>query len=324
MAHLNATTKYKFEIDSVERAVGLFEMPFFKRFRAGLVRSVPTFGTWFRGHGTVGLLPMPGAFRPIGHRKTRNWDETSIVNHFRLRAADHQGRCRSTFDWLCLMRHFELPTRLLDWTENVLVALFFAVEDESKAPGEVFVLNTKLLNRSSPVPGVRAEDIDVPEDLRVALRAEMARANSVRAWRFLIDSLTPTDTFHLGACREMLDRLDTGLGERDALMQELPTPIAVFPRYLDTRIKLQQSVFTIHGGKVGAGLAERSDGGIPSPIALSELTDASTFLMSVRVVRKSRIKAQLAALGIHRGSLFPELDQMKRYLEALWWVDPPR
>jgi hypothetical protein len=47
----------------------------------------------------------------------------------------------SEWDWLSVAQHHLLPTRLLDWSQNPLVALFFSVTENPESDGEWFALN---------------------------------------------------------------------------------------------------------------------------------------------------------------------------------------
>jgi FRG domain len=85
---------------------------------------------WFRGCGKKIYELTPSLYR---HRYTRNIEdfmklEETLIQRFQQRSIPFNTReMRDSWEWLFLMQHYGIPTRLLDWTESPLTALFFAV-----------------------------------------------------------------------------------------------------------------------------------------------------------------------------------------------------
>ncbi|WPO40625.1 FRG domain-containing protein [Tardiphaga sp. 42S5] len=105
---------------------------------------------WFRGHGNAKWPLLPGIMR-----SRPGLSEASALARFKQSAAMLTERTPSSaFDWTFLMQHYGVPTRLLDWTESPLVAMFFAVDNFDKhrnADAAVWCLNPTLLNKNASI-----------------------------------------------------------------------------------------------------------------------------------------------------------------------------
>jgi FRG domain-containing protein len=113
--------------------------------------------SWFRGHGQVVGNLVPRIFRrPYGDKLLMAFRpdiELATIEEFKRHATPISDRPVPASDdylgWLCLMQHYRTPTRLLDWTENLLVALYFAVTSDGGHDGELWAMFPWALNREA-------------------------------------------------------------------------------------------------------------------------------------------------------------------------------
>jgi hypothetical protein len=121
---------------------------------AGIIRSainaISAFETpevWYRGEPSVEMILRPRVFR---EEKSARAESSNFVR-FLIGARSRYASCPADDDfasWLALMQHYGVPTRLLDWSESVLVATYFSVSDErfDSKDGRIWLLNPGKLN----------------------------------------------------------------------------------------------------------------------------------------------------------------------------------
>jgi hypothetical protein len=112
------------------------------------------------------------------------------------------------------MQHYTAPTRLLDWTEDPQIGLYFALKDsEGYHDAAVWVLDPWRLNKL-----VLEEDEVLPPGSDGLPDADILK---YRPW--------------------LPDRFDA----KQRLKKKLP--VAIYPNQFDRRIAAQRSCFTVHG-----------------------------------------------------------------------------
>jgi hypothetical protein len=184
-------------------------------------------GPWYRGQQRKHWSLVPNIFR-IGCSDRETEDE--IREEFATRApalSRYENLPTSDWDLYFLMQHYGAPTRLLDWTESPVIALYFAVRDN---PGyydsAVWMLNPYGLNK------------------RAANKGEVIAPSAPGA--------NPKD----------FARVSPWLPPRWTQKGVPEYPLAVFPTHIARRISSQRSCFTIHGNKED-GFSRFATGAIP-------------------------------------------------------------
>ena len=109
---------------------------------------------WFRGQSDYswGLVPSVQRKDGMGEHYEQYITTNFMIHTMRLNPSVPQRYDRAS--WLTLMQHYGLPTRLLDWSESPLVALYFALssDEDAKADAAVWVLNPMKLNKKVGYP----------------------------------------------------------------------------------------------------------------------------------------------------------------------------
>jgi len=234
---------------------------------------------WWRGHAdAVNWILRPSVFRK--RLNGQPYNENALINNFQMRAygrLGHRPRPCSDLEWLFLAQHYGLPTRLLDWTESPLVALYFAVSEEY-CQGELAGCNACLWAVA-------------PRKLN---KANSNRSDPANAQDGLIN---PENSVVQAMAMKALGWKDEDVWSRTGQKPyTLPQVVALETFEIDERIVAQSGRFTLH-------TCEQ---------AIESLGDKDQYLRKFLIPAGSKptIRQRLEDLGIKRWSLFPDLQAL--------------
>lgn len=101
-------------------------------------------GAFFRGHSSERYELVPSLLRAQRHPDT----EHNLYHECFARANHLLSRDATSWERLAFFQHYGIPTRLLDWTESLGVALYFAVSQTPQRP-HLWIMNAFRLNKSN-------------------------------------------------------------------------------------------------------------------------------------------------------------------------------
>ena len=177
---------------------------------------------WFRGHSKLYNNLTPKIFRKrefamdfLMEKET----ELNAIENFKRYAPSLNIKLpaqEDTLQWLFIMQHHGFATRLLDWTENILIATFFAVIHNQNEDGEIISIFPTELNKVHGFNG-----FPLPKSSILKFLADEPLHNSQK-------------------------ELAASLG-----LQKIPKyPMAFLPTLSLPRMTAQLSAFTIHPRKL--------------------------------------------------------------------------
>ncbi len=93
------------------------------------------------------LTPKLGRIKKFKYKGMGKDKGKRILRYFKDRAIPFLDRIpQNRWEWLGIAQHHGLPTMLLDWTRNPLVAAYFAVEEAYKGDSVIYIYTRKYID----------------------------------------------------------------------------------------------------------------------------------------------------------------------------------
>ncbi|MBW3525869.1 FRG domain-containing protein [Shewanella sp. NKUCC05_KAH] len=271
---------------------------------------------WFRGHSDCNYQLIPSVFRQLKDNDgntTGYYDEDKLLKEFIRIHPEAREKHRDNLELLTYAQHYGLPTRLLDWTTNLLVAILFACKDKIDKDAHLVIYKPNLfldldfdpdyIDFKTELYGEFPTLCSVPDDA-FFIKKKFNEYLSICDMDGTINGI-PSDENGIYINGYQPLELISSPEENIYFKDDFSTSIPYQPKVLNERLKLQHGCFTLHGGKI-------SNGRILLPIYSMEEEQNTKGDRVQKVLIQNELKPlilkQLLKLGINEASIFPELE----------------
>ncbi|HDT6088482.1 FRG domain-containing protein [Raoultella ornithinolytica] len=265
---------------------------------------------WFRGHSDVSFKLLPSLFRPVSGTQNQYYDEAQLIDEITRRFPIVRDKNKSIIELLIYAQHYGIPTRLLDWTENLLVALYFCCSEHQQKDGVVYILNPSKIQKHS-----HGELDTISEFVMSSGKIDLYKKMVVACKNFhhyFIKNIPPK--INGISYIELIDKTDVEIYLELSKIKDKPLEIDlgishvktvdIFTYYApmsNNRIIAQHGCFTIHGGKI---IGNEEIVKIPQ----INTTDEGLTSLIIPFTAKKKIIEDLHICGINKHTLFPEIE----------------
>jgi hypothetical protein len=234
---------------------------------------------WYRGCGKFQYKLMPSLYRHKEHAHIDHFMslEKNLMERFKQRSIPFHNRISANdWEWLFLMQHYGVPTRLLDWSESPLVALFFAVTSA----------NYMLDNKGQP---------SFANDASIWLLNPVIWNEKAIGLSTYKGSILSIDDANTASYKPIAD-----IGTMKLL------PIAIYGPHNSQRIVAQRGVFVCFGKDIRSMERLYEDEGFPS---------CCLTRIKIKRNKLPFIYSALQRHGITDSVVFPDLDGLAREIK---------
>ncbi len=255
---------------------------------------------FFRGHSDINYQLIPSIYRTEkGYSNENIFCEESLIRN----PEEYQLCGNEHLNILKKMQHYGLPTRLLDISDSLLVALYFAVETNFESDGELIVFNTDSIKYT------RSDSISVLCSLAFFSLADkeeiIAAAN---------DKTNNVEDFN--NVKEVKRLKHEVCLEKPAFLQEIQqdtfkSDYVVVSKRDNRRISQQSGAFIV------PSLNIHHKNSVDDFRILN--ADGKKIVLKIPKKNKIKILKELELFGITKSFIYPEIEEVAKFLKVKYY-----